>query len=105
MLNKFNTLLNGSDFYLNPHKSKLLDPEYIFYYLRSTRSEYGFDRVFRANLNNVRNLVSVKIPVNKKGEFCILRQNKIAKKYRYIDSLKRNTCKVIESLCDVNINI
>lgn len=82
-----------------------LDPEFIFYYLRSTKLEYGFDRVFRANLENVANLISVKIPVMPNGDFDVKKQRKIASRYKCADDLKKKTCKLLDSLCKVKIQL
>ncbi|GAB3832924.1 hypothetical protein [Pontibacter rugosus] len=65
-----------------------LSPDYVYHYLQATRLEYGFDRVFRANLENMKNLVEVKVPLNEKGEVCLKRQQKIAERYKKINALK-----------------
>ncbi len=45
-----------------------LDPEYVFWYLKSTRERYGFDRVFRASLRNMKADVQVVVPLGADGE-------------------------------------
>jgi hypothetical protein len=55
-----------------------LDPEYVFVYLDLTRERYGFDRVFRASLGNIRADVSVAVPVDEAGEPSPERQRQLA---------------------------
>lgn len=107
----WNRIPSGVEFATTDHcgrlqiKSKALDPEYIFYALRATRLEYGFDRVFRANLENVGRLICVRVPVDKNGQFSLSRQKKMAKRYRELNDLKSNTCQVLDSLYKVKIDI
>lgn len=86
-------------------KSKELDSEYIFYLLQATRLEYGFDRVFRANLENVRGQITVKIPIDNNGQFSIPRQKEIAKRYRELNGLKKKTALMLNSLCSVRLDM
>ncbi|MFE1728698.1 hypothetical protein ACFW6X_00845 [Streptomyces bacillaris] len=55
-----------------------LDPAYLLAYLRTTRNTYGFDRVFRASLRNVKANVQVTIPADAKGEVSLSRQKELA---------------------------
>ena len=86
-------------------KSKLLDPEFVYYYLQSTRHDYGFDRVFRANLENVRKLVTIKVPIKKNGDFDLDAQKKIAKRYRDIGLLKMKTSAALDFLCKAKLDL
>ena len=69
-------------------KSPLIDSGYLLWALRSTRSSYGFDRVFRASLGNVKRSVEVPIPIDAEGQFDIVRQRDIAAQHRQIDVLR-----------------
>ncbi len=86
-------------------KSEMLDAEYAFYFLQATKLEYGFDRVFRANLEHIRRLVYLKVPVTESGQFNLLKQKEIAKKYRELNELKRKTSQALDSLCKIKIEI
>lgn len=86
-------------------KSKLLDPEFVYYNLQATRLEYGFDRVFRANLENVRKLVTIKVPVKKNGQLDIDAQKQIAKRYRELNLLKTNTIGALDLLCKTKLDL
>ncbi|MFH0243256.1 restriction endonuclease subunit S [Streptomyces sp. HK10] len=55
-----------------------LDPAYLLAYLRMTRNTYGFDRVFRASLRNVKVNVQVTVPVDANGEISLSRQKELA---------------------------
>ena len=62
--------------------------EYVFFKLREEASTYGFNRSFRASLANIKS-VSVKIPINAKGNFDISLQERMIEKYRELDDIKR----------------
>lgn len=56
-----------------------LDPLYVYEYLRATRNRYGFDRVFRASLGNMKAEVTVTVPVDPEtGKFSPERQRQLA---------------------------
>ncbi|HET9654938.1 MAG TPA: hypothetical protein VFP72_06270 [Kineosporiaceae bacterium] len=63
-------------------KDERLDPEYFLYMLRASRSEHGFDRVFRASLTNVRAVVEVPVPLGEDGEISLTRQLSLAEMWR-----------------------
>lgn len=106
----WNRIPAGVEFATTDHCGRLqviseeLDPGYIFYSLRTTRIEYGFDRVFRANLENMRRLVTVKIPIDKDGRFSLTKQKAIAKRYQKLDDLKTKACRLLDSLCKVRVH-
>ena len=108
---EWNLIPQGNNFATTDHCGRLLilsddiDPEYAFYYLQSTRFEYGFDRVLRANLDNIRKLVTIKIPVNAKDKPCLKTQKSIAKQYREIHSLKANVLQTLENVSKVKVDI
>jgi len=59
-----------------------LDPEYVYCYLKSTRERYGFDRVFRASLKNMKEDVQVVVPLDSDGRPCLRRQRQLADEFR-----------------------
>lgn len=66
-----------------------IDPEFIFWHLKATRERYGFDRVFRASLTNVRSEVEVTIPtIEGSGEFDLEAQRTLASRMRSLDQAR-----------------
>jgi hypothetical protein len=64
-----------------------LSPEYVLQYLRATRAEYGFDRVFRASLTNVSRNVHIKVPTDGNGHVSLQRQVQLAsERQRVLDA-------------------
>jgi hypothetical protein len=90
----WNRIPEGQEFATTDHCGRLLiknqeiDSEYLLWVLRSTRSSYGFDRVFRANLGNVKQVVTVPIPTNADGEYDLERQREIALQHKQINFLR-----------------
>lgn len=64
-----------------------LDPEYLLFALRATKDSHGFDRVFRANLSNIKEL-AVSVPVDGNGYPDIARQQELARRYRRLDAIR-----------------
>lgn len=75
-----------------------LDPEYLLYALRSNRAQYGFDRVYRANLGNIAREVSVVVPATTGGEPDIGRQREIAEEHRKLLRLKSNSLAALDEI-------
>lgn len=75
-----------------------LDPGYVFAYLNSTRARYGFDRVFRASLRNMRASVSVVVPLDDAGEPSLARQRALASEY---EAKERAQTASLAALADV----
>ena len=66
-----------------------IDPEYVYWHLKATRERYGFDRVFRASLTNVRADVEVMIPIDEHtGAFDIDAQRILAARMRARDQAR-----------------
>lgn len=91
----------GVEFATTDHCGRLqiladdIDPEYLLYYLRATRSRYGFDRVYRASLGNVRATVSVDIPCDVDEKFDLPRQRAIAKEIKARESAKETALNML----------
>ena len=63
-----------------------LDARYVYWHLKATRERYGFDRVFRASLGNVRAEVEVIVPVEMKtGKFDLEAQREMANRMEALD--------------------
>ncbi|MEG9227585.1 hypothetical protein [Aeromicrobium sp. Sec7.5] len=59
-----------------------LDPFYVYCYLDASKDAYGFDRVFRSSLTNVRSEVEVIVPTDAQGQPDLLRQRQLADEYQ-----------------------
>jgi hypothetical protein len=83
----WNLIPAGEAFATTDHCGRLqlvderLDPEYAFAYLKATRSRYGFDRVFRASLRNIRADVELVVPLDPDGKPSLKRQGELAEEY------------------------
>jgi restriction endonuclease S subunit len=62
-----------------------IDPEYTYWYLRLTASRYGFDRVYRANLENIKSDVTIEVPVDEEGCFSIEKQRQLVLQFKQLD--------------------
>ena len=72
------------------YSSRDIDPEYVYFYLKASRERYGFDRVFRASLGNVRAEIEVVIPIDAKtGKFDLVAQRKIADSLRTLEQVRQ----------------
>jgi restriction endonuclease S subunit len=69
-------------------KSPDLFPKYIYYALKSTANQYGFDRTYRASLSNIKDVVKVQVPVKRNGKYDVDLQKKIAAQYERIEKVK-----------------
>ena len=58
-------------------KTDAIDPEYLYHPLRATRDRPGFDRTYRAKLENIKQ-VSVEVPISSDGSFDLRRQQELA---------------------------
>lgn len=66
-----------------------IDPNYIYWNLRATRERYGFDRVFRASLTNIRAEVEVTIPTDPDGgAFIVETQRTMASRMCALDQAR-----------------
>jgi restriction endonuclease S subunit len=81
----WNFIPAGEPFATTDHCGRLvviddrIDPLYVYAYLRATRDLHGFDRVFRASLKNMREEVSVVVPLDKRGIPSLRRQRDVAR--------------------------
>ena len=81
---------------------KSIDPVYLHYALRATRDQYGFDRTYRANLKNMRQ-VSVPIPISADGSFDLKTQQAIADKYRDIEERQTSLLEKLKQIATSHV--
>jgi len=86
-------------------KNALLYPKYVYYALKSARHQYGFDRTYRASLRNMRQSVSIDVPVDADGEFDMGIQTAVAKKYCDIEKITNTTIDHLMSLLPDTVRI
>ncbi|WP_037033523.1 hypothetical protein [Rahnella sp. WP5] len=85
--------------------NKKIFPKYVYYYLKSTKDQYGFDRTFRASLTNIKENVIVELPIDDNGEFDYQKQIDISESYEKIVNFKdKIVTELLETLED-NIQI
>ncbi|MCL4672634.1 MAG: hypothetical protein KJZ64_06790 [Sphingomonadaceae bacterium] len=84
----WNFIEAGESFATTDHCGRLLvlndqlDPRYVYAFLTATRRSYGFDRVFRASLANMKAEVTVTVPLDPNtGSFALDLQRKLAKDF------------------------
>lgn len=78
--------------------------EYVYYQLRETTSLYGFNRTYRASLQNIK-LVEIDIPINKNGDFDINAQSELIKKYREIDNIKHRLLNLLDIVVTAQVEV
>lgn len=78
-------------------------PEYLLYTLKKDKDSYGFDRTFRASLRNIKENVTVEIPIDCSGKFDIHRQKEVINKQKRIDNIRNFLCTELDKLSKVTI--
>ena len=73
-------------------------PRYLYHELRATKDSYGFDRTYRANLENMQASVKVRIPTKTDGSFDLDAQQQIVAKYDRIQSMQSQLIQQLEAL-------
>ena len=79
-----------------------IDSEYLYYALHATRDRHGFDRTYRAKLDNIKR-VSVDIPICEDGTFDLAAQKKIAAKHREIEEKREHAIQLLQQIKDARI--
>ncbi|WP_167630984.1 restriction endonuclease subunit S [Mariprofundus ferrooxydans] len=86
--------------------NKNIDPVYVYWFLHSTRWKYGFDRVYRASLRNMRAEVMISFPLDKKtGEFSLEKQQELAEHIRKREHARTSSLVALEGILKARINI
>ena len=86
-------------------KTSGLDAKYVYYALKSTKDQYGFDRTYRASLTNMRRVVSINVPVDKNGNFDLDAQIEIAERYEKLEKAKNNIVDCLKSVSFAQVNL
>ena len=76
--------------------------EYLYYALRERRSDPGFDRVYRANLDNIKR-VMVDIPVLEDGGFDLESQELMAARSREIEERRDQVRRMLRTITDARV--
>ncbi len=96
----------GVEFSITDHTGRLqlltdnLDISYLLHALRASRTRYGFDRVFRANLKNIGNEVDIPVPLNESGQLCLPRQRRLAEVHRRVEATRQNALGALDNVLD-----
>jgi hypothetical protein len=107
----WNLIPAGREFATTDHCGRLqlndarLDPEYLLCYLRSTRAEHGFDRVFRASLRNVGASVEVLVPLDDAGEFSVARQRELAEAYLSAEAAQSSALAALDEVLKARLSV
>jgi len=102
---EFNFIPKGEPFSTTDHcgtiriKNDKILPQYLISQLYSVRHKYGFDRGLRASLKNMQK-IEIAIPINENGEWDIVEQDSVVKKFSLIEDLKAS---VSERIKDLNL--
>jgi type I restriction-modification system DNA methylase subunit len=83
-------------------KNDKILPSYLLIQLNEVKNKYGYDRVLRASLKNMKD-IAVNIPVDSDGEFDLSTQKEIASKVRVIEQTKRDLEIKLKGLLNVNV--
>ncbi|GGB46272.1 hypothetical protein GCM10011409_24790 [Lentibacillus populi] len=78
-------------------------PEYLLYALRATKEIYGFDRTYRASLKNIKENVTVDIPITSNGEFDTVKQQEVIQKYKKNEMIRTTLCSQLEKMSSVTV--
>lgn len=73
-------------------------PRYLYHELRATKDSYGFDRTYRANLENMQSMVKVRIPTDENGNLDLAAQERIAAKYDRVQSAQNQLIQQLQAL-------
>jgi len=83
-----------------------IDAEFVYWHLKMTRERYGFDRVFRASLTNVRAEVEVTIPVHPEtGKFDLAAQRAASARLRALDRARTAVSNSLNELMRSRIRV
>jgi restriction endonuclease S subunit len=89
---------------LKPEYEDQIDLSYMRYAIQDVLLKQGFRWSKTAGKEKV-GKINVKIPITPKGEFDVLKQKEIARKYEKIDQIKRELSEKLETLLKCNISI
>ncbi len=107
---EFNVIKKGVKFATTDHcgaikiLNKNISPAYLLYQLRLQSHILGFDRTLRPSLKQMEK-VTIPIPVEDDGNFDIIEQEILSKKYEKLLKIKEILKDEIEDLENINVNI
>ena len=78
-------------------------PRYLYHELRVTKDAYGFDRTYRPKLDNLRALVTARIPVNPDGSFDMETQRRVAERYDHLQSLQAKLIEHLQAFAGIQV--
>ena len=81
-----------------------LDVEFVYWSLKLTRGRYGFDRVYRASLENMRADVTIQVPVDADGNPSLSRQQTMAKAMKSREAGRINTLAALEDVLKAQLS-
>lgn len=82
-----------------------IDPNYVYWFLRATRGRYGFDRVYRASLQNMKAEVTVTIPLDEVTQgFSLKRQKELAESLRNREQSRTTSLAALEDVLKARIS-
>lgn len=83
-----------------------LDPEYIYWFLVATRDRCGFDRVYRASLDNMKAEVTVTVPLDRGGAaFSLNRQRCLAQTLREREIIRKSSTASLDDVLRARIGV
>ena len=85
-------------------RNNSIDPEYLWHTLRATRERYGFDRTYRANLQNIAQVV-VPIPVLDDGSIDVDRQKEMASTYHEIERRRDDVRGLLQQIVESRVTL
>jgi type I restriction-modification system DNA methylase subunit len=86
-------------------KDPKLFPKYLYYTLKTTKEQYGFDRTYRASLANMKDVVTIEVPVDKNGDFDLDAQKEIAENHERLEKLKSSIIEQLQNLSTIQISV
>jgi len=107
----WNFIPAGEEFATTDHCGRLVviddrvDPLYVYAYLRATRDLHGFDRVFRASLKNMREEVSVAVPLDGRGRPSIRRQRDVARQIQERASARESALASLDDVLKARLTV
>jgi len=86
-------------------RDERINPEYVWSWLKFTRSRYGFDRVFRASLGNVKAVVSVMVPTDSHGEPLLSLQQDLAREFKDRERAQEKSLAALEDVLQARMTV
>ncbi len=108
----WNFIPAGEEFATTDHCGRLqitndqVDPDYVYWFLLTTRWQYGFDRVYRASLRNMKAEVTVTLPIDKNtGNFSLEKQRSLAETIRKREQARVSSLAALEDVLKARMNV